>query len=79
MLGNVASVQSVAPGQLPSFCLIGAGAMLAAATKGPVSSLIFVLELTRTADATMIPLLVAVVSATIVCKVLEERSIYSIE
>lgn len=70
---------SAALGQLPSFALIGGGAVLAAATKGPVSSLIFVLELTRTADATMVPLLVAVVTATTVCNVFEERSIYSIE
>lgn len=70
---------SAAHGQLPSFALIGAGAVLAAATKGPVSSLVFVLELTRTADATMVPLLIAVVSATTVCNIFEERSIYSIE
>ena len=71
--------QSAAPNQLPIFSLIGAGAVLAAATKGPVSSLVFVLELTRTADAIMVPLLIAVVSATIVCKLFEEKSIYSIE
>ncbi len=70
---------SAAPAQLPSFALIGAGAILAAATKGPVSSLVFVLELTRTADATMVPLLIAVVSATAVTRLFEERSIYSIE
>ena len=64
-----------APGQLPSFALIGGGAILAAATKGPVSSLIFVLELTRTADATMVPLLIAVVTASAVCRLFEERSI----
>ncbi len=74
MLPHVAT-----PGQLPSFALIGAGAVLAASTKGPVSSLIFVLELTRTADATMVPLLIAVVTATVTCKHFEERSIYSIE
>ncbi len=70
---------SAAPGQLPSFALIGAGAVLAAATKGPVSSLVFVLELTRTADATMVPLLIAVVTATLICGFFEQRSIYSIE
>ena len=66
-------------GQLPSFALIGSGAVLAAATQGPVSSVIFVLELTRTADSTMVPLLIAVVLATLVTRLFEERSIYSIE
>ncbi len=70
---------SAAPGQLPSFALIGAGAILAAATKGPVSSLMFVLELTRTADATMVPLLIAVVCATTVSRLFEKHSIYSVE
>jgi CIC family chloride channel protein len=71
--------QSSAHTQLPSFALIGAAAVLAAATRGPVSSVIFVLELTRTADSTMVPLLIAVVSATLVTRIFEERSIYSIE
>ena len=70
---------SSAGGQLPSFALIGSGAVLAAATQGPVSSIIFVLELTRTADSTMVPLLIAVVLATSVTRLFEERSIYSIE
>jgi CIC family chloride channel protein len=70
---------SSAKGQLPSFALIGSGAVLAAATQGPVSSIIFVLELTRTADSTMVPLLIAVVLATSVTRLFEERSIYSIE
>jgi CIC family chloride channel protein len=65
--------------QLPSFALIGSGAVLAAATQGPVSSIIFVLELTRTADSTMVPLLIAVVLATTVTRHFEERSIYSID
>lgn len=68
-----------AAGQLPSCALVGAAAVLAAATQGPVSSIIFVLELTRTADATLIPLLIAVVSATYVTRLFEDRSIYSIE
>ena len=71
--------RSTAENQLPSFALIGAAAVLAAATQGPVSSIIFVLELTRTADSTMVPLLIAVVLATSVTRMFEERSIYSIE
>lgn len=68
-----------AASQLPTCALIGSGAILAAATQGPISSVIFVLELTRTADATMVPLLVAVVTATFVTRLFEVRSIYSIE
>ncbi len=70
---------SFAASQLPSFALIGAGALLAAATQGPVSSILFVLELTRTADSTMVPLLIAVVLTTLVTRLFENRSIYSIE
>ena len=53
--------------------------MLAATTQGPVSAVVFVLELTRTADSLMVPLLVGVVSATLVTRCFEKRSIYSVE
>ena len=66
-------------GQMPSCALIGSAAVLAATTQGPVSALVFVLELTRTADALMVPLLVAVVTATLVTRRFEKRSIYSTE
>ena len=68
-----------AEGQMPSCALIGSAAMLAATTQGPVSSVVFVLELTRTADSLMVPLLVGVVTATLVTRRFEKRSIYSIE
>ncbi len=70
---------SAAASELPSAALIGAAAVLAAATQGPISSILFVLEMTRTADATMVPLLIAVVLATLVTRSFEQRSIYSIE
>ena len=59
--------------------MFGAAAVLAAATQGPVFSIIFVRELTRTADPTMVALLIAVVLATMVARMFEERSIYSME
>ncbi len=65
--------------ELSSCALIGSAAVLAAATQGPVSALVFLLELTHTADSLMVPLLVAVVLATVVGRGLEDRSIYSIE
>ena len=67
-----------AAGQLPTCALIGSAAVLAAATQGPISSIIFVLELTRSAGATIVPILIAVVAATFVTRLFEDRSIYSI-
>jgi CIC family chloride channel protein len=69
------------PGGPPgSYAVAGAAAVLAAATRGPVSSLVLVLvlELTRHVDATMVPILLAVCGATITAAALESRSIYSV-
>jgi H+/Cl- antiporter ClcA len=60
-----------------SYAEIGACAVLAAATQGPISALVLTLEMTRHADATMVPMLLAVCGATIVARRLEHRSIYS--
>lgn len=60
-----------------SYAEVGACAVLAAATQGPVSALVLTLEMTRHADATMVPMLLAVCGATIVARRLELRSIYS--
>jgi H+/Cl- antiporter ClcA len=66
------------PGGPPgSYAVAGAAAVLAAATRGPVSSLVLVLELTRHIDATMVPILLAVCGATWVAGMVESRSIYS--
>jgi H+/Cl- antiporter ClcA len=68
----------VQPGQAPgSFAVIGACAVLAAATRGPVSSLVLVLELTRHADVMMVPMLLASALAIMVAGRFESRSIYS--
>lgn len=64
------------PGQA-GFALIGSSAFLSAATLGPVSSTIFLLELTRGADTLMVPLLIATVGATLTARLLGARSIYS--
>jgi chloride channel protein, CIC family len=63
-----------APG---SYALIGGGAFLAAAMQGPLSGVVLVLELTRHLDPQMVPILVAVVEATIVSRRLGASSIYS--
>jgi CIC family chloride channel protein len=62
---------------LGSFAIIGSGAVLAAATEGPISSIALVLELTRHIDALMVPLLLAIAGASIAARSLDCRSIYS--
>lgn len=61
-----------------SYAIIGAGAMLASASQGPISSVVFMLELTNHTDALIVPLLVAVAGATLTARRLEVHSIYSI-
>ena len=70
---------AVAPdAQVGSLALIGATAVLAAATQGPISSIVLVLELTRHIDALMVPLMLAVAGATLVTRWLDVGSIYSV-
>jgi H+/Cl- antiporter ClcA len=59
-------------------CLIGSASLLAAATLGPLSSAVFLLELTRRADSLMVPLLIAVAGAMVTARAWESRSIHSI-
>ena len=67
------------PGASMGSCsVIGGCAFLAAASQGPVSALVLVLELTRHVDATMAPMLLTVVGAMLVARRIESRSIYSI-
>ena len=61
-----------------SYAIVGAGAMLASASQGPLSSVVFMLELTNHTDALIVPLLIAVVGATLMARKLEVNSIYSI-
>jgi H+/Cl- antiporter ClcA len=59
-----------------SCALIGAGAVLAAATQAPISSVAFVLELTYNANTLMVPLLIAVTVATFTYSRFESRTSY---
>jgi CIC family chloride channel protein len=61
-----------------SYAILGAGAMIAAASQGPVSSIVFMLELTNHTDALIVPLLIAVAGATVMARKLERNSIYSV-
>jgi CIC family chloride channel protein len=56
--------------------VLGAGAVLAATTHGPISAVVLVMELTGRDRSFVLPLLVAVVTATVVARTLDPRSIY---
>lgn len=56
--------------------IVGAGAVLAATTQGPISAVVLMMELTGQDRSFIAPLLLAVVIATLVSRVIEPRSIY---
>ena len=58
------------------FALLGAGAMLAATTQGPISAVVLIMELTGYSRAAILPLLLVVATATLVARTIEPRSIY---
>jgi H+/Cl- antiporter ClcA len=58
------------------FAFVGAAAMLAATTQGPISSVILMIELTGYEYSSIVPLLLAVVTATLVARSFEIRSVY---
>ena len=65
------------PGEaLGLYALIAAAALLAATTQGPVSTLILMIELTGHDRSFIMPVLLAVVGATMVARTIEFRSIY---
>jgi CIC family chloride channel protein len=61
-----------------TYAIIGSGAMLASASQGPISSAVFMLELTSHTDALIVPLLIAITGSTVCARMLESHSIYSI-
>jgi H+/Cl- antiporter ClcA len=63
-------------GDIGLYALLGAGAMLAASTQGPISSLVLMMELTGQARAFALPMLAAIVIATATARLIEWRSIY---
>ena len=58
------------------FALLGAGALLAATTQGPISALVLIMELTGRDRSFVAPLLLVVILATMVSRTIERRSIY---
>jgi CIC family chloride channel protein len=68
---------SVHPGgDIGLYALLGAGAMLAATTQGPISSLVLMMELTGQARAFALPMITAIVIATATSRLIEWRSVY---
>ena len=79
LLGGVLGLawNSIWPGVPPGlFAVLGAGAVLAATTHGPISAVVLVMELTGQDRSFVLPLLLIVVTATIVARTLDSRSIY---
>jgi chloride channel protein, CIC family len=63
-------------GDIGLYALLGAGAMLAASTQGPISSLVLMMELTGHARAFALPMIAAIVLATATARLIEWRSVY---
>ena len=65
------------PGEAPgAFALVGAAAVLAATTQGPISAVVLVMELTGHDRPLVVPIILAVITATMVARTIEPRSIY---
>ncbi len=65
------------PGVPPGlFALLGAAAVLAATTQGPISTVVLMMELTGRDRSFIVPMLLAVGTATLVARSIEMRSIY---
>jgi H+/Cl- antiporter ClcA len=59
-----------------AFAIVGASAVLAATTQGPISAVVLMTELTGQDRALILPILLAVITATVVSRSIEPRSIY---
>ncbi|HEY3739750.1 MAG TPA: chloride channel protein [Bryobacteraceae bacterium] len=65
------------PGTPVGLCaVLGAGAVLAATTQGPISTVVLLMEMTGRDRSFILPLLLAVSTATLVARSIEPRSIY---
>jgi H+/Cl- antiporter ClcA len=65
------------PGVPPGlFAVLGAAAVLAATTQGPISTVMLMMELTARDRSFIAPMILAVATATLVARTIEPRSIY---
>jgi chloride channel protein, CIC family len=60
-----------------SYAIVGAGAVWAAASQGPVSAFVLIAELIWHVSAITVPLMLAIAGAVVVARLIERRSIYS--
>jgi CIC family chloride channel protein len=68
---------SVWPGVPPGlFAVLGAAAVLAATTHGPISAIVLLMELTARDRSFLLPMILIVVTATVIARSLDVRSIY---
>ncbi len=68
---------AVWPGVPPGlFAVLGAAGFLAATTHGPISAVVLLMELTARDRSFLLPMIVIVVTATVVARSLDVRSIY---
>jgi H+/Cl- antiporter ClcA len=65
-----------ARGVIFSLLVGGSAAMLAATTQGPISAIVLMMELTGFSRSAVLPLLLAVTTATLIARTIEPRSIY---
>ena len=63
---------------LGAFAVVGAAALLAAALQAPVSAVILILELTQVGQTALVPIVLAVLGASLTARILEDRSTYTI-
>jgi len=79
LLGSALGYAAVAAGAgvMPAACaVVVAAAVLGATTQGPLSAIVLVMELTGRDRSYVVPMIVAVVTATLVSRSIEARSIY---
>jgi CIC family chloride channel protein len=58
------------------FAVLGAAAMLAATTQGPISTIVLMMEMTGHARSAVVPTLLIVAGATLIARTIEPRSVY---
>jgi H+/Cl- antiporter ClcA len=79
LLGGVLGIAwtAVWPGVPPGlFAVLGAAAVLAATTHGPISAIVLLMELTARDRSFLLPMISIVVTSTVVARSLDVRSIY---
>lgn len=64
-------------GHVAAYAMIGAAAVLAAAMQSPLAAIALVVELTHSGLGLVVPMVLAVAGATVVCRRLQPSSIYT--